>query len=527
MIRSRRLALAAAVVALGLTACGDPNTTTPLADQPPVIHLAGDTGSRSSGGGFEAAPAAATADASVDSKIAFVGPTDFVYDGEFPDLGSSAGSWFFDPSRQPDIARIAALAASLGVQGDVRVVPAEQGGGWAVGPEDYSAAVLSVTGDAMHSWYLSSGPTTSVGFACGSGEATVSAVAPDVAPSDNEKATPGSDPAADAVAPDVPISEPVTLPECPTPTPPVGVPTKDEAVAKAKQLFTDWGYDVNAYQFDDVYADDFGASVNAYLTLDGMRAPLILSVGFGENASITFASGYLGEPQRGADYPTVGPAAGLERLKKQQSEVIGLGNTRALSSTGGVAEPAIAVPTCAPEAAAADACAVPDLQPVTVHLNSVKGDLTMIWDAANTIWLLPAYTFGTADGGLYTVVAVDDAYLQQPDPVTPSTDPVTDTGIVPTPEPAIEPPVAVSGTSPACGLFDAAVTVPSAPIEKIADSIVGKCLADAEVLAKTFGYQVRVTRQDGVDQVITDDLRQDRINVVVDGGVVTSVDSIG
>ena len=527
MIRSRRLALAAAVVALGLTACGDPNTTTPLADQPPVIHLAGDSGSRSSGGGFEAAPAAATADASVDSKIAFVGPTDFVYDGEFPDLGSSAGSWFFDPSRQPDTARIAALAASLGVQGDVRVVPAEQGGGWAVGPEDYSAAVLSVTGDAMHSWYLSSGPTTSVGFACGSGEATVSAVAPDVAPSDNEKATPGSDPAADAVAPDVPISEPVTLPECPTPTPPVGVPTKDEAVAKAKQLFTDWGYDVNAYQFDDVYADDFGASVNAYLTLDGMRAPLILSVGFGENASITFASGYLGEPQRGADYPTVGPAAGLERLKKQQSEVIGLGNTRALSSTGGVAEPAIAVPPCAPEAAAADACAVPDSQPVTVHLNSVKGDLTMIWDAANTIWLLPAYTFGTADGGLYTVVAVDDAYLQQPDPVTPSTDPVTDTGIVPTPEPAIEPPVAVSGTSPACGLFDAAVTVPSAPIEKIADSIVGKCLADAEVLAKTFGYQVRVTRQDGVDQVITDDLRQDRINVVVDGGVVTSVDSIG
>ncbi|HZY08008.1 MAG TPA: hypothetical protein VFE69_09695, partial [Ilumatobacteraceae bacterium] len=92
MIRSRRLALVAAVVALGLTACGDPNTTTPLADQPPVIHLAGDTGSRSSGGGFEAAPAAATADASVDSKIAFVGPTDFVHDGEFPDLGSSAGS---------------------------------------------------------------------------------------------------------------------------------------------------------------------------------------------------------------------------------------------------------------------------------------------------------------------------------------------------------------------------------------------------------------------------------------------------
>ena len=45
----------------------------------------------------------------------------------------------------------------------------------------------------------------------------------------------------------------------------------------------------------------------------------------------------------------------------------------------------------------------------------------MIWDADNTIWLLPAYTFGTADGGLYTVIAVDDAFIQQADPDTTTT----------------------------------------------------------------------------------------------------------
>jgi len=462
MIRSRRLALAAAVVALGLTACGDPNTTTPVAEQPPVIHLAG---SQSSGGGFAAAPAAATAEASTsaDSKIAFMAPTEFVYDGEFPDLGSSGGSWFFDPNQQPDLDRIAALAASLGVEGDVRVVPAEQGGGWAVGPEDYSAAVLSVSADGMHSWYLSSAPVSSVGFACGAGEATVTGkVAPDAAPAVGAATTPADDPTLDPVAPDVPVTEPVALPECPTPTPPAGVPTKDEAIAKAKDLFTAWGYDVNAYQFDDIYADEFSANVNAYLTLDGLRAPIILSVGFGENGAVTFASGYLGVAQRGADYPTVGPAAGLERLKKQQDQFIGLGNSRAISATGqGVAEPAIAVPPCAPEAAAADGCnAVDNTQPVTVTLNSVKPDLTMIWDAGNTIWLLPAYTFGTADGGLYTVNAVDDAYLQQPDPAPATTEPVGDPGVVPTPEPAIEPPVAVSGTSPAQPITEPAPDAP-------------------------------------------------------------------
>src|SRR3954453_12232693 len=441
MIRSRRLALAAAVVALGLAACGDPNTTTPLAEQPPVIHLAGQ-----SGGGFAPAPAAATAEAATaDSKIAFGAPTNFVYDGDMPDLGSSGGSWFFDPKQQPDLDRIAALAASLGVQGDVRVVTTEQGGGWAVGPEDYSAAVLTVSADGMHSWYLSSAPVSSVGYACGSGVATVSGeVAPGAVPNP-DSTTPAADAAVDTVlpdtvvpdtvAPDVPTSEPVALPDCPAPPAPVGVPTKDQAVAKAKQLFAAWGYDVNAYQFDDVYADQYGASISAYLTLDGMRAPLILSVGFGENASVTFASGYLGVPQRGSDYPTVGTAAGLERLKKQQDQFIGLGNGRGISATDqGVAEPAIAVAPCAPDAAASDACApVDNSQPVTVHLNSVKADLTMVWDADNTIWLLPAYTFGTADGGLYTVIAVDDAFIQQPDTSTATTEPVIDPNIAPTP----------------------------------------------------------------------------------------------
>src|SRR4051794_32304990 len=455
MIRFRRLALAAVVVPLGLAACGDPNSTTPVAEQPPVIHLAGQ-----SGGGFAPAPAAATAEAATDTKIAFGAPTDFVYDGDLPDLGSSAGSWFFDPNQQPDLDRVAALAASLGVQGDVRVVPIEQGGGWAVGPEDYSAAVLTVGADGMHSWYLSSASGSTVGFACGSGVATVSGeVAPDALPAPDETST--------TLVPDVPTTEPVALPECPTPAPPAGVPTKDEALAKAKQLFADWGYDINAYQFDDVYADDYSANVSAYLTLDGMRAPVILSVGFGENSSVTFASGYLGVPQRGSDYPTVGAAAGLERLNKQQDQFIGLGNSRGISATGqGIAEPAIAVAPepCALDAAASDSCApVDNSQPVTVHLNSVKADLTMVWDAGNTIWLLPAYTFGSADGGgLYTVIAVDDAFIQPPDPNTATTEPVIDPNVSPTP--GVEPPVAVTGTAVATGARTETATEPTTTI---------------------------------------------------------------
>ena len=396
------------------------------------------------------------ANASTDSKIAFMGSTKFVYDGELPALDGSAGSWFFAPGQQPDVDRIAKLAAALGVQGDVRTLSADQGGGWAVGPEDYSAPVLTVGSDGMLSWYLSAGQSAvaSAGCVSVSGIATEPAlgapgVVDAVAPAETlpaESVPPDTAPVSDGVAPDV------VAPDCAAPNPPVGVPTKDEAMAKAKQMFADWGYDVGAYQFDDAYADEWGASVNASLLLDGLKAPIMLSVGFGENGTVTYASGYLATPERGADYPTVGAAAGLERLKAQNQFVGGLDHgTGVMKATDNVATPDVALvpdtvigiapavePTivpCEPEAATVD-CAPTKIDAITVTLNSVKPDLTMLWAADNTIWLLPAYTFGSADGGLYTVNAVDDAYIHQADPAPATTEPVIAPGVVaPTPPP--------------------------------------------------------------------------------------------
>jgi hypothetical protein len=537
MIRSRRLALAAVVVAVGLTACGNPNATAPLADQPPVIHLASGQG----GSATEAAPAAATAGAA-DSKIAFMAPTEFVYDGQLPALDVPAGSWFFAPGQQPDLDRIAALAASLGVVGDVRTLPDEQGGGWAVGPEDYSASVLTVGTDGMLNWYLSGAPSTATASAgCG---VSISAVAP--ATGVGTGAVSGG--SVDAVASTTPTEPGVTTtvlapvppdvvtPDCPAPQPPVGVPTKDEALATAKQLFADWGYDVNSYQFDDPYADEWGASVNASLLLDGMKAPIMLSVGFGENGAVTYASGSLATPQRGADYPTIGAAAGLERLKKQQNQFVGLAAdgvvTKAVTNdavTSGVAvAPGVAsVAPCEPEAVAVD-CGVPvPAEPITVTLNSVKPDLTMVWAADNTIWLLPAYTFGTADGAQYSVIAVDDVYVQQPDPATATTEvPGVDPGVV-TPDTA--PAAVLPPADSACPKFvdtppetsDAGIGV------DFGQRWIGLCLSYAESEASFNGFSVRVVRQDGVDLPVTADFSDHRFNVAVKGDIVSEIISIG
>jgi hypothetical protein len=150
----------------------------------------------------------------------------------------------------------------------------------------------------------------------------------------------------------------------------------------------------------------------------------------------------------------------------------------------------------------------------------------MVWAADNTIWLLPAYSFGSADGGIYNVIAVEDAYLHQADPVdTPTigkTDPATDPGVVVTPETAL--PVPAPGTT--CPVLPP-TTDPPATAEQIGSGLVGYCLADAEQLASSFRYSVRVVRQDGVDLPITDDFSETRINVATKGDIVVEFVSVG
>lgn len=530
MIRSRRLALVALVVTFGIASCGDPNSasssTSPSAHQPKVIQLA--AGQTSGGAGAPAAQTAA-ADASTESKIAVFAPTEFVYDGELPALDGPAASWFFAPGQQPDLDRVAKMATALGVTGDVRVLSADQGGGWAIGPEDFSGPVLTVGSDGLLTWYLSASPTvSSIGCATVAGTAAIEpAAGTGVAGSSGTAiATPAPDAKpSEGTAP--PAIEPATtFPECTTPPLPQGVPTKDEALAKAKDLFTSLGYDLTSYAFDDVFADQYGASVNASLVLDGMKAQIMLSVGFGENGSITYASGSLAVPQPGGDYPTIGAAAGLERLKTQQNQFIGLAAdgvaTKTAVDAGAAVQPAIGAPEIAPcDSSLANVdCATPpaDVQPVTVTLNTVKRDLTMVWAADNTIWLLPAYTFGSADGGIYTVNAVDDAYLQQTDANVASTAPA------PVPDTAVAPP---ANPAPADCVSPDVTTPGGVSADRIASGLPGLCLAVAQDLAKQFGFELRVVRQDGVDLPVTDDHSDSRINVAVDNGVVTSVVSIG
>ena len=60
-----------------------------------------------------------------------------------------------------------------------------------------------------------------------------------------------------------------------------------------------------------------------------------------------------------------------------------------------------------------------------------------------------------------------------------------------------------------------------------AEAMIGFCLTDAQKLADSYGYQVRVAREDGVDLQVTADYSESRINVAVETGTVTEILSIG
>ena len=528
MIPSRRIAFAAAAVILGLTACGEASTTssdvttvTPTTTPLAVIRLGSSTG---------AAAGAEAADSSFapGEKMMAMRLMNFIFNGTMPSLPSTGAAWSFPADPAVDPARIAELAALLGVEGDVRTQPADQGGGWMVGPADYTDANLNVSTDGMASWWFSPSP---------------SVYGPAVS-------CPAYDPASTAPGD--------TVPPCPEPEPPAGVPSGDKAKASATALFTSMGYDMADYELD-VYADEWSANVTAYLTIDGLRTPISLSAGYGGSGALTWASGNLADPQAAGDYPLVGPDAGLQRLIDQQG-MYGYGSPYmegdvARSATvpvaaGDSAGTAVGAPSVDPalpteiappetlvtgdvpaETIPTDGTLDPividpmpvDTTPIDITLTDVRLDLTMQWDVDGTVWLLPAYAFSDADGGIYTVIAVADEYIQQP--------PVVESPVVEPPaDPAIDPSAPGSLTPVECPtpVVPTGNTAPGGPLTEDDGKIFyGLCEADAQAVADGLGYVLRVVRLDGVDLATTADYVEWRVNVAIDNGIVTEVVSFG
>jgi hypothetical protein len=315
---------------------------------------------------------------------------------------------------------------------------------------------------------------------------------------------------------------------CAEPTAPENVPTKTEAEELFATTVSALGMNVDDLIIDS-YADEWGANVNGYVKIDGVRSSLTWSIGYGANAEISWASGALVDVQDGASYPRIGTTAALERLNNQQSDMWGDPMVR-----GGVAyddataaiEPATSDVEAAvttepatsdvPTTDVATSDVVAETYPVTdapapeiqeVSIIGVEEELVTLYGADGSIYLVPGYTFIAAEdeygyAGRNTVSALPDENMQVADAVNEVPLSIAPETAAPAVDPAVDPDMSVA--------------------QEVADTVLGMSEAEATKTAEAKGLTVRVGSRDGEDFPLTMDYRIDRVTLTVIADKVTA-----
>lgn len=483
-----------------LGACIADDTDGPSLAAPEVIRVeAGSGGAAGMSADAPAAEQAATESVSGDEMASSViAPwsviVGFEVGGGLPALPTATTGWVHRAGREVPLERAVAMAEVLGVDPTPRTD--REYDEWishAFGPADGSAPLLEFGVGAEMDWWFS--------------------------------AAWGDDDAVFEPCREIETEDGIVY-DCPTPEPPVGVPSAEEARARALELWERLGIDVAAADVE-VWADEWYASVSASMPIEGVDAEAgWLSVGFGGGGALEYASGTLSRPEPAGPYPLIDLATALERLRRyyiwpidavdvavEPEVMIELGSHGPNSDTSMSDDPVI------PEGGFEEF----DPDPITVTVVDVAPDLWWTMDVEGNVWLIPAYAFTGDDGGVYTVPAVTDEYLVEEIPV--AVDPI----IEPTPEPAPE---------PAPEPVDPIIEPAPAPEESTPSEAVDMLMAILEEegpmtedqfsgLADSLGLTVRVVRLDGEDLAITMDLSPTRVNIEVADGLVIAVINLG
>ena len=482
-----------------MSSCGDD----PDASGPPILVL-----SAANGGGWSSdAPAASESTAGMDEKMMWGYLQNFTAAVDLPALDSNARSYTL-AAGDVSTDSLNALTTAFGLTEDFVAQDASQGGGYLSGNYDGTIPTMYVGSDPMHYWSFS--PVWD--------ESSISS-----RPCMMEDAVVTTDvPAGD----DVPASE-VVSEICAEPVAPENVPTKAEAEALFATTVSALGMNVDDLIIDS-YADEWGANVNGYVKIDGVRSSLSWSIGYGANAAISWASGMLVDVQDGASYPRIGTTAALERLNNQQSDMWGDPMVRggftyddataAIEPATSDVESAVTTEPATSDVPTSDV--VTETYPVTdapapeiqeVSIVGVEEELVTLYGADGSIYLVPGYTFIAAEdeygyAGRYTVSALPDEYMQVTDAVdaVPATDvPVPDTAVAtPSVDPAVDPDISVA--------------------QDVADTVLGMSEAEATKTAEAKGLTVRVGSRDGEDFPLTMDYRIDRVTLTVIADKVTA-----
>jgi len=470
-------------LALLASACVADDTDGPPLAAPEVIRVASN-GTAESGAALATADQAASEASGDEMASSMMVPwtviTGFVAADSLPALPTDSTGWVHRAGRSVPLDTATRMAAVFGV--DPTPVTGRQDADWTTygfGPDDGSSPSLMFGIGAEQDWWFNSGWSNEMNDPCI----------------------------------EVETEEGIFF-ECPEPVAPTGVPTADEARERALELWRRLGIDTSAVEIE-VWADEWYASVSGSIRLPGSPVQSAnagwLSVGFGANGVLEYASGTLSRPEPAGPYPLIGIEEALKRLSRYHTWPTAFIDDMVVA----IDEPAPADETSVDAVDAGSSVSRDAAEEelgsdrpteVVVTLVDVKPDLWWTSDVEGNVWLLPAYAFTGDDGGTYTVPAVTEEYLVEEIPVS------------------IEPmPVEPMPVEPGTGIDTASAEERVERLLAGFEAAAPMALDEFTVLAADLDIEVRVASIDGEGFPMTMDYRDDRVNIDIEADTVVRV----
>jgi hypothetical protein len=410
----------------------------------------------------------------VEGGWSMYGPTSFAYEAgvtEWPELGGSQPSWRLKKHKATD-ADLIRIAEVFDVSGGISSFSYDKNSRF-IGSEDYSKPTVTTYYDGISSSWNYSAST----------DITLS--------SRSEPSSGSSDP--------LTSTSPVEPPK-----PPKNVPTKSQATTLSEQFMSRLGVDTSELKVD-VYADDWGASVTYNELIDGVPGLRYWLFTYGGEQQLQYASGPLSDVVRGPSYPTVSVEEAFKRLSDERFGVYPAEYMRANSA----AMPKSSMSTdAAADEPSTDSSQTVEPEVMRFTLTGARRSVTGIYMEKYGNIMMPAYTFTSDAGDIVRVIAVADKYLSfapvaVPEPLPPDSPPPVTEPVPQDSAPGTEEAIAISQSD--------------------ADTLVGLLLEEAEKVASSRGWTLRVASVDGKENMLTTDYSYSRVNVSVIDGVVTAV----
>ncbi len=470
-------------LALLASACGADDTDGPPLAAPAVIRVTS-TGTAESGAALATADQAASEASGDEMASSMMVPwtviTGFVAADSLPALPTDSTGWVHRAGRSVPLDTATRMAEVFGV--DPTPVTGRQDADWTTygfGPDDGSSPSLMFGIGAEQDWWFNFGWSNEMDDPCI----------------------------------EVETEEGIFF-ECPEPVAPTGVPTADEARERALELWRRLGIDTSAVEIE-VWADEWYASVSGSIRLPGSPVQSAnagwLSVGFGANGVLEYASGTLSRPEPAGPYPLIGIEEALKRLSRYHTWptafiddiVVAIDEPAPADETS---VDAVDAGSSVSRDAAEEELGSDRPTEVVVTLVDVKPDLWWTSDVEGNVWLLPAYAFTGDDGGNYTVPAVTEEYLVEEIPVS------------------IEPmPVEPMPVEPGADIDTASAEERVERLLAGFEAAAPMALDEFTALAADLDIEVRVASIDGEGFPMTMDYRDDRVNIDIEADTVVRV----